>query len=214
MHDRQLPSQRQHSTLGRSVRQLRRGTPDQRNNTRRVDDAALALLVSPHAQHRMFTSKPHALDVDVLRQVPNLLGGVDGIGVVRVHDSGIVEDHICAAPGVLGLDHSLDLGFLGDVALDGLNAGRVRNELSDLREGFFESRRGDVCHQDIGAFAGKQDASFESNTAVVLLLAALLVYVGLCVLCGVGYPAAPVMMAFLPWRRPRGVAIARIRIRE
>ena len=63
----------------------------------------------------MLGSEPDTLDVDVLSKIPDLLGGVDGIGVISVHDACIVEHDVDTAPSIEVVDESLDIGFLGDV---------------------------------------------------------------------------------------------------
>ncbi|KLP05091.1 Uncharacterized protein Y057_13160 [Fusarium fujikuroi] len=56
----------------------------------------------------VLAAEPDALDVDVLGEVPDVLGGVDGVVVLGVHDASVVEEDVNAAPGVEGLDHGLD----------------------------------------------------------------------------------------------------------
>ena len=64
----------------------------------------------------VLAAEPDTLDVDVLRQVPDVLGCVDGDVVLGMHDAGVVEHDVEAAPRVDRLDEGLDLGLLGDVA--------------------------------------------------------------------------------------------------
>ena len=71
----------------------------------------------------MFTTVPHTLDVDILREIPDVVGSVNGVGVESVHDARVVEDDVEAAPGVEGADHGGDGGFGGDVADDGFDFG-------------------------------------------------------------------------------------------
>lgn len=67
------------------------------------------------AQDGVFTAEPDTFDVDCLSQVPDLLGRVNGVGVVGVHDTGIVEHDVHATPGVEMIDQCGDVGFLGNV---------------------------------------------------------------------------------------------------
>lgn len=113
----------------------------------------------------MLAPKPNTLHIDILRHVPNLLRGIDSIGIIGVHDSCVVEDHIRSTPGVLGFDHGLDVGFLGDIALDGLNLRRGGDKLPDFGDSFHEGRGRDISHKDVGALAGKKDASFKTDSA-------------------------------------------------
>jgi hypothetical protein len=64
----------------------------------------------------VLAAEPDAFDVDGLREVPDFLRGVDGVGVVGVHDAGVVEHYVDAAPGVEVVDEGFDVSFLGDVA--------------------------------------------------------------------------------------------------
>lgn len=169
MHDRQLTGHGQHGTLARRVRQLGRRAADERHHAGGVDDAALGLLVAAQAEHGVLAPVPHALDVDVVRQVPDLLGRVERVRVVRVHDARVVEDDVRAAPAVLGLDHGLDVGLFGDVAFDGLDAASVGGLLLHLGEGPLEGGLGDVSHQDVGALAGEEDAGLETDSSGGLL---------------------------------------------
>ena len=100
MDNGQLPRHSQHRALARRIRQLRRRAPDQRNHARRVDDTPFLLPKLAHTQHRMLAPKPDPLDIDIMREIPDLLWRVDGVGVIRVHDAGVVEHDVDAAPGV------------------------------------------------------------------------------------------------------------------
>lgn len=120
MHDGQLARHGQNGALAGRVRQLRRPAPDQGDDTGRVDDAAVGLSVFAQTQHRVLAAEPDALDVDRVRQVPNLLGGVDGVGVERVHDPRVVEHDVDAAPVVEVRDRGGDGGLGRHVALDRL----------------------------------------------------------------------------------------------
>jgi len=51
-----------------------------------------------------------------LSEIPDLLRGIDGVGIVSVHYAGVVEHDIYTAPGVEVVNKALDIGLLGDVA--------------------------------------------------------------------------------------------------
>ena len=165
MHNRQLPRHCQHGAFARRVRQLRRRTPHQRDHARCIDDTTDLLLVPTHAEHSMLAAVPHPLDVDVVRQIPDLFRRIDSVSVVAVHDAGVVENDVDAAPGVEMFDHGFDVGFFGHVALDGLDSGRVRGYGADFGEGGGEGGFGYVRHEDGGAFAGEKDGRFQADAA-------------------------------------------------
>ena len=48
-------------------------------------------FVLPHGEDSVFGSPPDAFDVDLHGQVPDLLFGVQGVVVCRVHDPCVVE---------------------------------------------------------------------------------------------------------------------------
>lgn len=82
MDDSQLPRQRQNSTFGCGVCQLRSCRADQRNNGGSVDDGGLLLAVAAEGEDGVFAAVPDALDVDVVGEIPDSLGGVDGVRVL------------------------------------------------------------------------------------------------------------------------------------
>ena len=90
--DGQLASHGQNGTLAGSVSQLRSGSTHQSDKASSVDHAASLLVVATHAQHSVLATEPHALDVDRLRQVPDLLLGVDRVVVAgrRYQPPGLV----------------------------------------------------------------------------------------------------------------------------
>lgn len=197
MDNSQLPSQGENSTFAGCVGQLRRCASHQGNHTRRVDNATPGLLVTTQTQHGMLAAKPDTLDVNVLCQIPDLLWCIDRIGVVSVHDPRVVEHHVRSTPAILGLDHGLHFRFLGDIALDCFDSGRVGDDFLDFSQGFLESGSGDIGHQDVGTFASEEDTGFETDATA----GNPSVYQPSD--WEMTYPAAPVMMAFLPWSLPR-----------
>lgn len=166
MHNGQLASHGQNSTLAGSVGQLGGGSTHQCDEARRVDHTAGLLLVATHAQHGVLAAEPHTLHVDILGQIPDLLGSVDRVRIIGVHDTGIVEDHIHTTPAILRLDHSLDIGLLGYVAADGLQTAGGGDNFLDLGQGLGQGGFRDISEEDIGTFAGKEDGGFETNATV------------------------------------------------
>lgn len=79
MHHSEFPRHSQHGALASCVRELRSCATYERYDARGVDHARLLLPVLAEAQNSVLAAEPHALDVDVLGQVPDLLGGVDGV---------------------------------------------------------------------------------------------------------------------------------------
>lgn len=112
----ELAGEGEDGALGGRVGELRGGGTDEGDDGGGVDDGALCLVVAAQGQDGVLAAEPDALDVDVVGEVPDGLGGVDGVVVVGVHDAGVVEDDVEAAPGVEGLDHGLDVSLFGDVA--------------------------------------------------------------------------------------------------
>ena len=77
--DGELAGHGEHGALGGCVGELGGGGTDERDDGGGVDDAALGLLVLAEGQDGVLAAEPHALDIDVLGQVPDLLGCVDGV---------------------------------------------------------------------------------------------------------------------------------------
>lgn len=152
----QLSCQSEHGTLGRSVGELGSGSTDEGDDGGGVDDGAAVLLVATEGEDGVLAAEPDTLDVDVLGKVPDGFGGIDGVGIVSMHDAGIVEDHINTTPRVERLNHGLDFGFLADIASlislvyggryllvtthNGLDSDSVGNKFLYFREGLFERR--------------------------------------------------------------------------
>lgn len=122
----ELAGQGKDGTLGGGVGKLGSSSADEGDNGGGVDDGALLLAGAAKSKNGVLATEPNTLDVDVLGQVPDLLGSVDGIVVAGVHDAGVVEHDVHAAPGVDRLDEGLDLVLLGNIA-DLLH--RVQSEL-------------------------------------------------------------------------------------
>lgn len=116
MNHGQFTRQCQHGTLGSGICQLGGSSADEGHDGSSVDDAALGLVVAAQSENGVLAAEPYTFYVDVLGQVPDGLGGVDGVVVLGVHDAGVVEDDVEAAPGVDGFNEGLDVGFFGDVA--------------------------------------------------------------------------------------------------
>lgn len=117
----------------------------------------------------MLRSIPYTLHIDIVRQIPDLLRRINSVGIVGVHDTGVVEDDVHAAPGVGSGDKSFNLGFLGDVGLVGLDDG-AWDEFLNFGEGFGQGGLGDIGHEHFGAFAGEKDGGFETDATVVIVV--------------------------------------------
>lgn len=166
--DGQLAGHGEHSALGGGVGQLGGGGADEGDDGGGVDDGALLLAVLAEGEDGVLAAEPDALDVDVLGQVPDLLGRVDGVGVVGVHDARVVEDDVQAAPRINVVDGGLDGGLgrdVDDLALEHSAGGR---QLLRLRQALLERRAGDVAHQDLGALAGEQDGGLETDATGIM----------------------------------------------
>ena len=57
-------------------------------------------------------------------------------------------------------DHGRDVGFSGDIAFDGFEAGWVGKNLVHFCVSFGEGGFGDVGHEDRGALAGEKHGGF------------------------------------------------------
>ncbi|KAJ8610639.1 hypothetical protein MRB53_038418 [Persea americana] len=197
MHYRQFPSHRSHRALACRIRQLWRCASHQSHHTRRVDDTRDLLAILPQTDDRMFAAEPHALDIDSHCQVPYRLGRVDSVGIVRVHYTRVVEQHVHAAPGLDVRNHGRDLRLLGHVALYGLELRVWRREGLELGKTRLERFGRNVGHEHRGALTGEEDACFEADTAAHISDNEV----------GMRpedsrYPAPPVTIAFLPAKRP------------
>ena len=95
LHDIALVSEwKLHEIEGGQTSQLWRRRAQYRDKARGVDDAAtdmeaLGLVrgVLAHREDRVLAPPPHALEVNLHREVPNLLLGVERVVVRRVHDA-------------------------------------------------------------------------------------------------------------------------------
>lgn len=156
----------QDGALACCVRNLRRGRTDNGDHGGRVNDAALCLAVFPERANSMLGAVPHTLDVDVHGQVPNVVGAFFGIAILGVHDAGVVEHDINAAPAIDYGDSSLDLVLFGDIdyfyvdfALDG------GDNALDLGQGLFKGCGVDICHEDGGTLLQEQNGGLEADAA-------------------------------------------------
>lgn len=148
MNHSQLPRQRKHRAFTRRIRQLRRRATHKRNHTRRIDHTRLLLSMFPEAQHSILTSKPDALNINRLCQVPDLFWSVHSVVVIGVHYACVIEQDIAATPGIEVFDHGFDITFFGDVCDFGFDTFGVWDYRLDLCSGFVEGWAGDVGKED------------------------------------------------------------------
>lgn len=144
VHDGQLARHGQHGALASGIRQLRRGTTDEGDDARGVDDAGVLLAVLAEAQYRVLATVPNTLCVDVEGKIPDLVRRLHSIGIIGVHDPSVVEHDVDAAPGVDVGDGGCDGFLLGDVAGLCLDAAGVGDDGAELGDGAFESLGRDV----------------------------------------------------------------------
>jgi hypothetical protein len=76
----------------------------------------LGFAVFAQGYDSVLAPEPDTFDVDGLGEVPDLLRGIDGVGIVGVHDACIVEHDVYAAPRVEIVDESFDSSLVGDIA--------------------------------------------------------------------------------------------------
>lgn len=169
--DSQLTSHGKNSTLASGVRKLRGSRANQGNHTRCIDDTALLLAVPAQALDRVFRAVPYPLDIDIHRQVPDLLRGLLRISILGMHDPCIVEHHVQPAPGVEMCHRRLHLGLLGHVDDAVFHPAVVlRHDLVDLGNGPFEAWRRDIGHKDGGALAEHENCGFKPDTTIFVSL--------------------------------------------
>lgn len=114
----------------------------------------------------MLAAEPDSFDIDGLRKIPDLLGGVDGIGVVGMHDPGVIEDDVNAAPRVELVDHGGHIGFFGHISFERFEPRMVREDGVDFGESARQGRLRYIGHEDGGPFTGEEDGRFETNPAM------------------------------------------------
>lgn len=108
----QLTGHSKNGALGGGVGELGSGSTNHGDDGGGVDNGTACFLVAAKRKNGMLAAVPDTLHIDVLGQVPNILGGVDGVIVLGVHDTGVVEDDVEATPGVDGVDHGLNFALL------------------------------------------------------------------------------------------------------
>lgn len=78
----------------------------------------------------MLTAELNALNVNVICKVPDSFKSANNVIIARIYNTSVVKHNVYAAPAVEGLNHSLKLGFFGDIAdlfrLSQLGDGRGR----------------------------------------------------------------------------------------
>jgi hypothetical protein len=162
----EFASQRKDGALAGGVGKLGGSRANESDDGGGVDDAALLLAVLAEAEDGELAAEPHALDVDGLRQIPDLLGGVDCVIVVRVHNTSVVEQNVDAAPAVDVLDHGLYVGFLGNICDARIELLGRGDDFLDLGQSLLKCRTGDVGKEDVGTLTSEEDTRLETNAAV------------------------------------------------
>mmetsp|Transcript_13146 Transcript_13146/g.52661 ORF Transcript_13146/g.52661 Transcript_13146/m.52661 type:complete len:392 (-) Transcript_13146:37-1212(-) len=154
--DRELARDRQHRTLGRGVRELRRRRAQEPDERRRVDDRSAP--GAPQRRDAVLAAVPDALDVDVERAVPRGVLGVHGVVIRPEHDPRIVEHHVERPEGGFGrVDGRRDGRGVGDVDAD---SDCLAALFGDGGRRAFGGLGIDVGADDRGTFACELERSF------------------------------------------------------
>lgn len=162
-----LAGKGKNGTLASCIRNLRCSSANNSNHAGCVDDAALGFAMLPQRPHSVLGAVPNTLDIDIESQVPDSIGALLRVTILGVHDAGVIEHDINAAPGVEVRHRCLHLVFLGyidDLCLD--FAGVVGDDALDLGESFIEGGVVDVCHEDRSALLEEKDCGLETDAAV------------------------------------------------
>lgn len=170
MHNGQLPRHRQHRPFTRRVRQLRRRATHQPHHARGVDDTSFVLAVPPQAHDGVLATVPNALDIDVLREIPDRIRRLYGVRVVEVHDAGVVEDDIDTTPAIKVSDHGRDIRLFTHVTLHRLHHSRMRYDLYHFGDGLLQGGLGNVGHQHRGTFTGEEDGRLQADAPAAVRL--------------------------------------------
>jgi len=93
--DRQLSRHRQNRSFACCVSQLRRRAAYQCDHARSIDDGAFGLVMFAHTENGVLAAEPDAFDVDVVCEIPDLLGGVDGVCVVAARERDRSSESYC-----------------------------------------------------------------------------------------------------------------------
>jgi hypothetical protein len=160
----QLTGHGKNSTLGSGVCQLRGGRTDKGDDGGSVDDGTLGLLVLAHGDDSVLATVPDTLNVDVLGEVPDLLWGVDSIGVISVHDTSVVEHDIDTTPGIKVVNKSLDISLLGNVTDLDLSLVGGWNKLLQLSSSLLKSWLRDIGEENVSTLLGEEDTGLETNS--------------------------------------------------
>lgn len=64
---------------------MRCGRPHEGHHGSSVDDGGILLIVSAEGENGVLASEPDTLHVDVLGEIPDGFGGVDGIVILSRH---------------------------------------------------------------------------------------------------------------------------------
>ena len=159
--DRDFPGERQDSSLGRRVRDLRGRRAHESHERRGVDDAAAA--GAKERGDAVLAAEEDPLQVHAEHEVPRLLVGVEDRSVgVREHPR-VVEEHVQLAIRLLGLrDHRADVVAPGDIGVDEMGAA---SRLFDLRDGLFPGVVRDFGNDDARPFAREEQRGLAPDPA-------------------------------------------------
>ena len=133
----------------------------------------------------MLGAEPDALDIDGLREVPDFLGGVDGVCIIGMHYARVIEHNVDTTPRVDVLNKSLNVRLFRDITgLPSisliLNERRTRStclelnlimrgdDLLELCRRSLETRARYVGHENVGTLFSEEDACFKPDTSEMI----------------------------------------------
>lgn len=150
---------------------LRRRSTHLAHKARRVDHAStdmqpftLVGRILSHRLDRVLATIPHALDVDLLRQVPHFFIGRQSVVVRAMHDPGVVEHDVQPSKLLHRAIHAaLDVSLGRHIAFDG-DRTDVRVSLRDQVGRLLSRFSVQVGQDDVRSFRGKEERGLETDT--------------------------------------------------
>lgn len=82
MDNRQLSCHSQYCAFGCRIGQLWCRASNECYHAGCIDYGSFRLVVLAHAQDSVLATEPNAFDIDVVGKIPDLLGSVNGIGIL------------------------------------------------------------------------------------------------------------------------------------